>query len=314
MGCATAPQAARPAAARLAPPLGKTLVIIGQDRDAIDPYVQATGLVPTGVMLFTSIQELNGLDQPIDYGGGPQDAQALLRNYPHSALQIGLWMVGALDEVAQGRLDDNIRRLGAWITATKRPVYLRIGYECDFPANNYEPAAYILAFRHVVERLRAQHVDNVACVWHSFADQAAHPAIAWYPGDAYVDWVGVSYFDPDQQPYLDGVAEIAREHHKPLMIAESTPRVLGTRFGQRSWGAWFVPYFRFVREHDVQAISYINWDWETIPMFRGQGWEDARIQANEVVKAHWIQEMHDSRYLHASPTLFHRLGLSETAK
>ena len=98
------------------------------------------------------------------------------------------------------------------------------------------------------------------------------------------------------------------------MIAESTPRVLGTRFGQRSWDAWFVPYFRFVRAHDVQAISYINWEWETIPMFKAQGWEDARLQASEVVKAHWLQEMRDPRYLHASPTLFRRLGFREAAR
>ena len=52
------------------PPSGKTLLFIGQDRDSIAHYVKTTGNVPGGVMLYTSIQAVDGLDKgAVDYGG-----------------------------------------------------------------------------------------------------------------------------------------------------------------------------------------------------------------------------------------------------
>ena len=289
------------------PPAGHCLLIIGQDKDSTDEYTKAVGLPLGGTMMYTSIQELKGMTTATEYGAGVQDFSYLAERYPDAVLQIGLYMVGALNDVAAGKYDSNIDRLGDWIRKTKRPVYLRVGYEFDYPENNYEPREYIRAFRHVRDRLEKHQVSNVAYVWHSYAGPNSGNSAQWYPGDDYVDWVAVSWFDP-KQPHLETIARLAKRLGKPLMIAEATARRIGTKQGSRTWNQWFRPCLEYMKRHDVRVLCYINWEWDSFQMFRGQGWGDCRIQANRIVQAEWLKEFSSTRYLQPSAQLFSTLG------
>lgn len=67
-------------------------------------------------MSYTSIKggavgALGGLLSPVDYGTGIEWASGLISAYPGSALQLGLWMVGSENDVANGNVDENIDRL-----------------------------------------------------------------------------------------------------------------------------------------------------------------------------------------------------------
>jgi hypothetical protein len=251
--------------------------------------------VPGGVMVYTGIHDF----------GNAADFDYLLHKYPHCAFQIGLYMVDGLDRVVTGEYDDNIRRLGEWIKSSRRPVFLRVGYEFDNPANKYEPDKYVKAYQHVHDKLDDQGVTNVIYVWHSFAAGSARIQ-DWYPGDNYVDWVAVSFF---AQPIgqITPVTEYARARRKPLMIAESTPFGLGTGKGEESWNRWFAPCFGFINKYHVKAFCYINWDWESQPMFRGQGWGDCRIQINDLVKVRWLESTGSERFLKSSKNLYKQL-------
>ena len=299
---------AAPAAGKFIPPEEHTLLLIGQDQSAIREYVTVAQRVPAGFMLYTSLQRLEGLETPADSGSGIQDATFLISTYSDTVLQVGVWMVGALEATARGGQDEQITRLASWVKATGRPVFLRLGYEFDLPGNQYEPAAYIAAFQHIVDRFRSLHVENAAFVWHSYANKTSRPVLDWYPGNAYMDWIGVSYFSAIQAPYLEAVAQVAAEHGKPLMVAEATPAGIGTWPGDAAWTEWFEPFFAFVNRYHVAAISYINWDWESFPMFHGQGWGDCRVQVQEDVKRRWFAEVGSARYLHASEELYGQLG------
>ena len=292
--------------ARFAPPDGKVLLVIGTDKVSTDDYVRGTGIMPGGTMLYTSIQSVDSLDRAVDVGGGIQDGKYLLERYPQSVVQLGLWMVGGLEEVARGTYDANIDKLAAWIKSARRPVFLRIGYEFDLPANQYEPGPYKLAFRYIVDRIRAQGVTNVAFVWHSYANLPRYPWDDWYPGDEYVDWFAVSVFERPNV-YARKFAERAREHHKGFMIAEATPERSGITHGQASWDHWFAPFFKFVEASRAEIVCYIPCDWDSIPMFKDWGWGDARVQTNPVVLRNWKDEILKDKYLHASPRLFKAL-------
>ncbi|HRZ40676.1 MAG TPA: hypothetical protein P5246_06680, partial [Candidatus Omnitrophota bacterium] len=102
------------------PPEGKTWLFIGQNKESIDAYAKAFDGKFSGVMLYTSIQELSGLDSPADHGAGVHYGAHLLKRYPEAALQIGLYMVDALDEVNRGEYDDHIVKLARWAGSTKR--------------------------------------------------------------------------------------------------------------------------------------------------------------------------------------------------
>ena len=90
-------------------------------------------------------------------------------------------------------------------------------------------------------RVRDNGVSNFASVWQSCASPIddilegnTHENIGdWYPGDSYVDWVGLSWFllpdesrngSPTQRQLADEVVSFARNHNKPVMICESTPQ------------------------------------------------------------------------------------------
>jgi hypothetical protein len=286
----------------------KVLLIVGQDKTSIDDYVHSVGIVPGGTMLYTSVQNADGLESASDIGGGIHHGQYLLDTYPDSVLQVGLWMVDALEGIVTGTYDHNIDILIAWMKKAQRPVFLRIGYEFDFPGNHYDPQMYRQAFQYIVNRFRAAKVENVAFVWHSYANLPKFPWMDWYPGDDFVDWFAISVFGKPNV-YMTHFAEMAREHHKGFMIAEATPYGIGTGQGEVSWQDWFVPFFKFIADEQVEIVSYINYDWESIPMFANQGWGDARVQGHPAVKAHWLQEILQDKYIQASSGLFRKLQL-----
>lgn len=284
-----------------APHPGKTLLLVGQDRDTIAQYVSATGNTPGGTMLYTSIQDVKGLDGPNEYGSGLEDGEALLESYPNSVIQIGLYMVGGLDNTLNGNYDASLEILAQWIKKANRPVYLRIGYEFDNPSNHYDPLKYKQAFRYVVDFLRNEGVDNAAFVWHS--ECADHPEqwMDWYPGDDYVDWFGVSMFTTEQIPIASNFLKLARAHGKPLMICESSPWGMYTIRGKIDW---LKHIFQFIKDQHVEAFCYIDSDWDKMPMYQGQHIGDARLEANDDIKNFWLNEINQDRYLKASPDLF----------
>ena len=290
------------------PPQGKVLLIVGQDNKTIDTYIEAIGIVPGGLMIYTSIQKIEGLKSPSpDSGSGISYADELIQKYPHTVLQIGLYMVDGLSSTYQGAYDDSIKILADWLKKINVPVFLRIGYECDGWHNHYDPQDYKRAYRYLVDKLRAADINNTAYVWHLHANRTDTDLDVWYPGKDYVDWVGISYF-AQHHKCMEHVIQFARKHNKPVMIAESTPQGVGTLLGEISWKRWFKRFFRFVAEHEIEAISYINSNWEEQPMWKGQGWRDARIQANSYVKEQWLKEIKKDKYLKSSEDLFRNLG------
>ena len=293
------------------PPDESVLLIIGQDKDTIDKYVKANRTVPAGFMVYSSLRYGEGIiSEPINWGAGTNEPDYLLQKYPDTVLQIGLYMVGSLDEAVHGDFDKNLKKLSLWFKKIKVPVYLRIGYEFDFPDNEYDPPKYKAAYKHIVDFIRKEGVRNVAFIWHSYGVvNPGRPISNWYPGDAYVDWVAVSFFEPNMES-LKTIAKYARGKHKPLMIAEATPFQIGSSQGVKSWDIWFNKLFTFIKEEHVQALCYINSNWEKLPMFQGKGWGDARVEANTYVKVHWLKETGSPRYLQASNKLFEKIGFN----
>ena len=275
------------------------MLLIGQDRQSIEDYIQSVGHVPAGFMVYTSINEMDGLFSPaVERGAGIQDAAYLAHTYPHAVFQVGLYMVGSLKDTLEGKYDQNIDKLARWIDSVRLPVYLRIGYEFDFPENNYDPTLYKQAYRYIVEGLNARKVKNVQYVWHSYAViQEDKPVDMWYPGDDVVDWVGISYFRPYFHRDRIKLAEYARQKNKPLMIAEATPSGIGVHEGSRSWQKWYGPFFNFIESYDVRIACYINTDWGSHSMFENQNWGDSRVQANREVFSLWKKEIARPKFL-----------------
>ena len=89
--------------------------------------------------------------------------------YNTSTLQLGLWLVGACEDVAEGLLNKEIKLLAVYLGSLTQYVYLRVGYEFDSQENNYKISSYIAAFKKIVDLFRSLGITNVAFVWHSYA-------------------------------------------------------------------------------------------------------------------------------------------------
>jgi hypothetical protein len=74
---------------------------------------------------------------------------------------------------------------------------------------------------------------------------------------------------------------------------------------------WFRQYFDLIRRLDIKAVCYINSRWEDFPMFRGQGWGDARVQADPEVLKLWKEETSSKEFLQFAPDLFDILAFEQ---
>lgn len=338
--------------AKFEPPAGQRLLIVGQELAAIggfkrpcnDGYSDHFPQVPGGVTTYASLPWLLGLRHKIPLRAGPICAQCILNNplYQHSALAIGMCMVGEESNVASGKLDRRLAKLADWMREAKRPVFLRIGYEFDGSWNHYEPETYQSAFRRVVSILRDRGAANAATVWQAATSPVNgnrdHDLGAWYPGDDFVDWVGYSWFleTPLQYELTERLLEFGLARGKPAMVCEAAPQGYDlTQLTRRNigpgpdgaagencrvkeaaeiWAEWFEPFLTFHQNHQdtVRILAYINAHWDRQhmwgPPYRNGYWGDSRLQAHPYIRAQWTGHVSNDGWLHASPELFRKLG------
>jgi len=293
--------------ARFEPPGGKILLLAGSTQEDIQGYMDVTHILPAGLMGYVAIGG-EGLISPYSEGSGTQDLPKLAGDYPGAVLQIGLYLVDSCAAIAHGDKDADIDRLGDWSQKTRRPIFLRPGYEFDGPHNHYAPKDYIQAYRRIVDRFRKHGVQNVAYVWHSYASVGSSRIDQWYPGDDYVDWVGISYFNQPQS-YMQPVLTFARARGKPVMICEFCPAMIQTKYSN-AWNLWFIPFFKFIKDNDIKALCYINHDWYAGLQFKKFHWGDTRLQSNPEILRRWLAETAQDCYQKSDPTLFKQLGFN----
>ncbi|MEM7563812.1 MAG: glycosyl hydrolase [Pseudomonadota bacterium] len=306
---------------KFVPPAGKTLLIMGQNHEEIADYMDSylNPVVPGGWMAYWGIPSLNGIREThLNETGTSQNHQNLVERYPDTVLQSALWMVGkwgVLDKTANGDYDAVVTEFSQWAKDTNRPIYLRIGYEFDGAHNELEPETYIKAYQRIVDLIRSEGAENIAFVWHSYAAPPFkdHPLSSWYPGDDYVDWVGISLFGHLYADRLNAEAEavfdFARSHKKPVMVAESSP-IHGIDHGNTNAWRWFANYFSLIYEKNIKAVSFINSNWNRMTIDGISEWEDARMQNNKKIYQAWLKETNQARYLKQSPNLFEQLGFA----
>ncbi len=306
---------------KFVPPHRKTLLIMGQTVERISEYVDnfPDQKIPGGWSAYWGIPEFKGITESYkNETGSTQNHQMLVDSFPNTVVQSAMWMVGKWDvakKAGKGHYDKVIKKYGAWAKSTNRPIYLRIGYEFDGPHNELEPKQYVKAYRRIVDLLRKEGVNNIAFVWHSYASKPFkdYKLSAWYPGDDYVDWIGISVFGhayggADFGPYCDTVLNFAKEHKKPIIIAESNPIYGIDKENTEAWDQWFVNFFTFIYNKNIKAVSFINEDWTRLFIQDISDWKDGRLYNNERISKAWFQETNKDRYLKQSPKLFEQLG------
>ena len=336
-----------------APP-GRTLVVIGQSGvDKADAVTAATGIKPAGAMWYLGLYE-DDLAPVLD------DIAVAVEHHPGLVPNVGI-SFGAISTpspsytaaIAAGAYDAQIEQLAAALKRLPTVVQLRIGYEFDLLGGQYgPPEVFKAAYRHVVDVLRAEGVRNAHYVWHSAGafwrgtdtsvlatssgtlakavrdqpmPQDAQPIGAFFPGRAYVDAFGISYWQDSccfgrsaqqaRDEYEERTREIlteARAMGLPLQISESTPAYVGADSGAESV-QWLDRTFRLIEDFDIRSLNLISIDWQeggffAAPFWNGY-WPDARIHRYADTRARLMAELAKPRYVERTRNLPRNLGL-----
>lgn len=191
--------------------------------------------------------------EPWDYTGG------LARPQPRYTLR----------SIYTGAHDAYIRTWARGLRAYGHPVLLRFAHEMNggwYPwgrtVNSNHPGEYKRAWRHVHDLFRAAGVRNVQWVWSPVARNLDRKD---YPGDAYVDIVGLSGFNGGTalnwtgwrsfSDIFDGSLrqlQAISHHSKPVQISEVASAEAG---GDKA--TWIHGMFIYLRSH--RAVRSVLW-------------------------------------------------------
>jgi beta-mannanase len=177
----------------------------------------------------------------------------------------------ALARIIEGRHDAYVRRFAAAVRAYGGPVRLRFAQEMNgraYPWAQGAPGEFARAWRHVHGLFTAVGATNVTWIWSPVAGTIRSDQ---YPGDAYVDVVGLSGFNGGTElfsrrwrsfaeafgPPLDALRALAPD--KPVALTEIASAEQGG-----SKAEWITGMFAEVKRRPyIRAVVWFNLRKET---------------------------------------------------
>lgn len=185
-----------------------------------------------------------------------------------------------LKKIASGNFDSYILKSAKYIKDFNSPLFLRFGHEMNgnwYPwggtVNGNSAKDYIDAYRHIHELFRQQGVKNVT--WVFSPDSTSFPTIKgndltdYYPGDSYVDWIGLDGYNwgttragktwqPFASVFSNAYTKMLR-YNKPLMVAETSSTEQGGDKAQ-----WIKEMFNSLASYPkIKAVIWFNINKET---------------------------------------------------
>lgn len=143
---------------------------------------------------------------------------------------------------ARGDYDKEFVDLGKILVANKQPYALiRIGWEFNGNWYNWsaakDPAAFVTYYQRIVTAMRSVPGQHFKFIWNPALGQQAIAADLVYPGDSYVDYVGMDVYNQSWRPQdsdpamrwdglktqaygLDWLSKFAKLHGKRITLPE----------------------------------------------------------------------------------------------
>ena len=110
------------------PPQGKTLLIMGQTKEAINDYLQAfpNEQIPGGWAAYFGVTTFKGVvDTYKNDTGSSQNHQMLVDQFPNTVIQSAMWMVGEWNipkYTGEGYYDGELKKYARWAKSINRPI------------------------------------------------------------------------------------------------------------------------------------------------------------------------------------------------
>ncbi len=198
--------------------------------------------------------------------------------------------------IPSGQFDAYIDGFARQLQSLQAPVFLRFAHEFDNPAYPWsqagenQPEDFIEAWRYVYDRFMAQGAFNVIWVWNPYTHENAQE---YFPGEAYVDWIGVTALnygslnrDGQWHPFDEvyGYFDKAFENlpNLPVMLAEfgslnlggnrerwltEALQVSGEKYKEiKAWVVFFSKWDRNIPPGTGYLETFLDWTGPLEPM------------------------------------------------
>ena len=295
---------------------------------ALRNYRAASGRKPAWVY-FSNEWGQEGITFPARAVGIVRRAGSVpfIRLMPRSTLEEGARERRfTLERILAGQFDPQLRAWGAAAGAARKPLLVEFLTEVNgdwFPWNGrYHgggatagygdphladgPERARDAYRHVVRTIRAGGGTNITWVFHIDADGS--PGAAWnaarnyYPGNAYVDWIGYSAYgaQTNADPWVAPGPIIRAGYRQAASLSRTKPIVL-LEFGVTerrgvSKAAWINGAFDAVESPSLRRLVGVSW-WNERFQNSDETWTDLRFTSSPSARTAFRARVASSRYL-----------------
>jgi mannan endo-1,4-beta-mannosidase len=138
----------------------------------------------------------------------------------------------SVSAIASGAYDVYLRGYADSVRDFGHAVVIGFGHEMNgnwysWGYGHVAPSTFVAAWRHIVTVFRGEGADNVTWLWTVNQDRpGTGPVASWWPGTAYVTWVGIDgYYVRSSDTFskvfgrtLDEVRAVTR---KPVLLSET---------------------------------------------------------------------------------------------
>jgi mannan endo-1,4-beta-mannosidase len=163
------------------------------------------------------------------------DAAAARSAWSYGALYYNAWepFGTTLADIAAGRSNAYVRQFAEQVAAAGVPVAISFGHEMNgnwYPWGSSEasPAAFVAAWRLIHAIFAAAGATDVIWIWNPNIISASDvPLQPYYPGNAYVTWIGLTGYFPMSGPvtfdqlFGPTIDEIRQFTGKPFIVVET---------------------------------------------------------------------------------------------
>ncbi|MFN3331863.1 MAG: glycoside hydrolase family 26 protein [Caldilinea sp.] len=176
-----------------------------------------------------------------------------------------------LDSIISGNHDQYLNNFARQASRYRHDILMRWGHEMNLSeyswsgycngANTTAAEKYVQAYQHIVNIFRENNANNIHWVWspyyRSFPSQSWNNIENYYPGDDYVDWIGVTGYNyPGWFSFEDLFDEFLRnmsERHPtiPVMLVEFA----STESNSQSKSQWISNAFHAMRNYSNLKAS-----------------------------------------------------------
>ncbi|HEX3072075.1 MAG TPA: glycosyl hydrolase [Ignavibacteriales bacterium] len=225
------------------------------------------------------------------------------------------------DKIINGNYDTYIKNWATQIRTWANPIFIRWGHEMNGnwypwdgvhsggntldgfgdPAKADGPERYVAAYRHIHDLFEEQGADNVVWIWCPMdsptPNEAWNAAANYYPGDEYVDWIGIdgynwgttqswSKWNPFVNIYMNIYFQL-ESYGKPMMVAEFASAEKG---GAKA--SWIKDAYTMLKSAFpmIKAVTWFNINKET----------DWRINSSPEALAAYREAISDPYFLESA--------------